>query len=101
MGKSKNTAGLTPKQRLLRAVELPLTSVGKSVKITLSDNIRADIEGAQGIIEYDDSIVKLRAGKLTVILLGRDLRITEYSEALTAVEGIINNLSYELSCEKL
>ena len=95
MGKEKEKKVLTRKQRLLRAMDMPYGSMGKSIRLYICDNVRAEFEGADTILEYDENVVKLGVGKLIITLIGDRFQIHEYSGDITVVEGLISEVKYE------
>ena len=82
---------LTKKQRFLRTMEIPLSAV----RLCVSDNIRAEVEGCTGIAAYEENEVELLAGKLRIGFVGSDLQIIQYDGRLTVIEGFINCVKYE------
>lgn len=91
MDKKEKPKKLTKKQKILRAMEIPVSGV----KLCISDDIKAEIEGCTGIVIYDENEVKLTAGRLTVGFIGSNMQITQYDSKLTVIEGFINSISYE------
>ncbi len=91
MDKKEKPRKLTKKQKILKAMEIPVSGV----KLCISDDIKAEIEGCTGIVIYDENEVKLTAGKLTVGFIGSNMQITQYDSKLTVIEGFINSVSYE------
>lgn len=91
MDKKEKPKKLTKKQKILKAMEIPVSGV----KLCISDDIKAEIEGCTGIVIYDENEVKLSAGKLTVGFIGSNMQITQYDSKLTVIEGFISSVSYE------
>lgn len=91
MGKKQKTQKLSAKQKIFRAMAIPLNGV----RLCVSDNIKAEIEGCTGIIIYDENEVKLSAGRLILRFVGSSLQITQYDNKLTVIEGFISSVSYE------
>lgn len=91
MGKREKAKKLTKKQKFLKAVQLPVSGI----KLRVTDDIRAEVEGCTGIVIYDENEVKLSAGKLAIGFIGSSLQITQYDSTLTVIEGFINAVNYE------
>ncbi|MBR5774493.1 MAG: YabP/YqfC family sporulation protein [Clostridia bacterium] len=91
MSKSEKPRRLTKKQRFLRAVEIPISAV----RLCVSDDIRAQIEGRTTILAYEENEVRLLAGRLKISFVGTDLQITQYDSERTVIEGLIQSVSYE------
>lgn len=62
--------------------------------IQLTGNRSAVVEGCDGIVDYDEEKVIVRAGRLTVRFLGRNLRLKRLTEDSAVIEGFINAVEY-------
>lgn len=62
--------------------------------IAVTGNRSAVVDGCDGIVDYDQEKVILRAGRLTVQVSGRDLRLRRLTEDSAVIEGIISRLEY-------
>lgn len=62
--------------------------------ISVTGNRSAVVDGCDGIVDYDQEKVILRAGRLTVQFSGRDLRLRRLTENSAVIEGIISSLEY-------
>lgn len=62
--------------------------------IQLTGNRFAVVDGCDGIVDYDDEKVILRAGRLTVRFSGRGLRLKRLTENSAVVEGFISTVEY-------
>ncbi len=67
---------------------------GGSSLIQLTGNRTAVVDGCDGIVDYDDEKVILRAGRLTVRIVGRDLKLKRLTESTAVVEGFLNGMEY-------
>ena len=76
-------------------LEIPLGSVASTAKIELSDNRRAVIEGCQGILEYDDTVIRLATGGGTVKFEGDGLGVSCLSETSAVVIGLIARIEWQ------
>ena len=63
--------------------------------VELSGNRRAVVDGCDGILDYGEEQVSFRAGRLTLCLSGRDLRLVKLTESAAVVEGFIQRRSEE------
>ena len=91
MGNKDEGVRLTKKQRIMKSMALPLGGV----RLHVTDNIRAELEGCTGILAYDENEVRLSVGKLIVSLVGVDLQITRYDSEMTVIEGLVSTIRYE------
>ncbi len=67
--------------------------IGNSL-IQLTGNRTAVVDGCDGIVDYDDEQVILRAGRLTVRFSGRSLRLCRLTENSAVIEGFISAVEY-------
>ena len=52
------------------------------------------MEGCQGILEYDDDVVRVRAGKLVVRFTGRNLKIRCMTADSLVVDGFLRGMEF-------
>ncbi|MBS6860123.1 MAG: YabP/YqfC family sporulation protein [Clostridiales bacterium] len=62
--------------------------------IELLGNREAVVEGCQGILEYDDDVVRVRAGKLVVRFTGRNLKIRCMTADSLVVDGFLRGMEF-------
>lgn len=62
--------------------------------VTLTGNRLAVVDGCDGIIDYDDEKILLRAGRLTVRFSGRGLALRRLTENSAVIEGFISQVEY-------
>lgn len=62
--------------------------------IETEGNREVIIDGCKGIMEYDDGLIKLNAGSLTVTFKGADLTIRAYSESQSMITGDIVSIEF-------
>ncbi len=62
--------------------------------IELLGNRQAVVEGSQGILEYGDDVVRVRAGKLAVRFRGRNLKIRCMTADSLVVEGFLLGMDF-------
>lgn len=62
--------------------------------IQLTGNRSAVVDGCDGIVDYDDEKVILRAGRFTVRFLGRNLKLKRLTESSAVIEGFISAVEY-------
>ena len=82
---------LTTRQKLFKAMEF---SFG-GVRLSMTDNIKAQVEGCKGIVTYDEECVRLLTDKFILGFTGNSLQITRYDNIMTIVEGFIDSVHYE------
>lgn len=62
--------------------------------VELIGNREAVVEGCQGILEYDEGSVRVRAGRLVVRFTGRGLKIRCMTSDSLVVEGFLLGLEF-------
>lgn len=62
--------------------------------IELLGNREAVVEGCGGILEYDDDVVRVRAGRLIVRFTGRNLKIRCMTADSLVVEGFLCGMEF-------
>lgn len=62
--------------------------------VELSGNRRAVVDGCDGIVDYNEEMVILRAGKLTLRFEGQGLRLMRLTESSAVIEGRVHQLVY-------
>ncbi len=62
--------------------------------VELSGNRRAVVDGSDGIVDYNEEQVILRAGKLTLRFEGQGLRLMRLTENSAVIEGRIHQVVY-------
>ena len=85
-----------PRERIIRkmleSVEIPVEIMSGSTKIELVGDHEITVENCKGIIDYDDSYIKLSAGRYPVTVYGKGLLLTNLSEHLLMIKGLINQI---------
>lgn len=85
----------TAAEKTFSALELPPDMLSGMAHFEFSGNREAVIEGCRGILEYDENIVRLKAGKLTVRILGRGLTLRNLRRDSAIVSGFIASVEFE------
>lgn len=83
-----------PIELVADALELP-KSLASGIKIELSANTEAVVEGKGAIAEYDENIVKIESPKLNITIAGTGLILRTLSEESIVIEGKIASLDFE------
>lgn len=80
--------------KLEQILELPAILIENMPHIEMSGNREFIIEGSRGILEYDENLVKISAGKFAVTVFGRDLELKNLTDDSCIVTGNIDNVSF-------
>lgn len=62
--------------------------------VQLTGNRSAVVDGCDGIVDYDEGKIILRAGRLTVHFVGRSLALRRLTESSAVIEGFIDRVEY-------
>jgi sporulation protein YqfC len=81
-------------EQVERTLELPVGSLSGAVRMELSGNRRAVIDGGVGIVEYNDDVIRLNTGSGIVRFTGRGLSMSCLTEESAVVEGHILSLEF-------
>ena len=83
-----------PAPRLGALLEIPSSSLGGIPQMEIAGNREAVIDGCQGILEYDENVVKLTTGKMSIRFFGRGLQIKVLTHDSAVVTGFITNIDF-------
>ena len=79
---------------MARSLELPVDVLEGLPKIELQGNKEAVIEHCQGVLEYNDQVVRIRAGRLILKFTGRDLSLRTMTGDSIVVEGYFTSVEF-------
>lgn len=85
-----------PGRAVAKALDLPPNIFSDLAHIELSGNNEAIVDGCKGVIEYDENIVRLDTGKMTVRFLGSDLSIRSLTDDNAVIEGTITSVEFQI-----
>lgn len=99
---SRNRFGSEDKYILSRKVKKPFFDAFKEEtqklisepQFQVIGNGEIYIEGCADILEYDDMIIKLKLSKKTLLIMGKDLSVSGYTESSITVKGEIQSLEW-------
>lgn len=63
-------------------------------RVELLSNRQAVVDGCRGILEYDDTVVRLTTGRLVLAFRGEGLTLRSYGETGAVVEGDIRRVEF-------
>lgn len=87
------------------ALRKKLREAGKSVRETAEDlvppvrvellsNRQAVIDGCRGILEYNETCIRLSAGRMVIRFVGSGLQLRNYGQSGAVVEGQICSVNF-------
>lgn len=81
-------------QKLHGMFDIPPSAMGGIPQIELAGNREAVVEGCQGVLEYDENVIKLAAGKMSIKFTGRGLQIKVLTHDSAVIEGFIASMEF-------
>ena len=79
---------------ITRNLDLPQDALSGYAHIEISGNREAIIEGCQGVLEYNDNLIALNTGRLTVRICGCGLTIVSMQNGQAIIKGTITGVDY-------
>lgn len=83
-----------PTNKLVQLLDIPPSALAGIPQIELAGNREAVIDGCQGILEYDENIIKLTTGKMSIKFTGRALQLKVLTHDSAVVDGFITNIEF-------
>ena len=74
-------------------MDLEQKGTGGSV-LTLTGNRQAVVDGCDGIVDYDETQVIFRAGRLRVHIIGTQLQLKRLTDHSAIVEGYLASVEF-------
>ena len=81
------------KQKLSRLFDIPQSAMA-GTQMEIADNQEAVIDGCQGILTYDEHIIRLSCKKMVLTFLGRGLQIKALTSTSAVVSGYIEKIEF-------
>jgi len=78
----------------VKVLELPADLLLGMAHFELSGNREVIIDGCRAILEYDENLIRLNAGKLSVRFTGRGLTIRNLKRDSVIIEGFIVSVEF-------
>lgn len=82
------------KNRLSQLFDIPQGAMMGVPQIEIAGNREAVIDGCQGILAYDESMIRLACGKQTIAFSGRNLQISALTRDSAVVTGFITRIEF-------
>ncbi len=64
-------------------------------KIEMSGNREMIVDGCKGVVEYDETMIKLSLGDSVISILGDSLVIQSFDSSVAIINGTIIDISFE------
>ncbi|MEG2597159.1 MAG: YabP/YqfC family sporulation protein [Oscillospiraceae bacterium] len=82
------------KKTLFEAFKEPIKNLFFEPQMQLIGNSELFIEGCQSILEYDDMMITLLVGKRKLLIMGRELTVSGYTDSSITVKGFFQGLEW-------
>lgn len=83
-----------PHGKLSSLFDIPPSALSGTAQIELSGNREALVEGCKGVLEYDETVVKLATEGMSVKFTGRGLQIKILTHDSAVVTGYILGIEF-------
>jgi len=93
-GRQPEPLSVDAKAKLGDVFDIPQSAMAGMPQIELSGNREALVDGCQGVLEYDDTVIKLSTGKMSVMFTGRSLQIKVLTHNSAIVGGYITGIEF-------
>lgn len=77
-----------------RSLELPPDLAAGMAHLELSGDREAVVDGLSSVLEYDENVIRLRVGKLSVRFTGKELRLRNLKRDSVIIEGRIASVEF-------
>ena len=74
--------------------DLPDVGLSAAAQIELSGNREAVVDGCQGILQYEDTVIRLSTGRLIIRFTGNDLMIRTMQQNQILITGTILSMDF-------
>lgn len=81
-------------EKVNRTLDLPQTAVPGNPFIEISGNHEAVVDGCKGILQYDEDVIRLNAGKVIINFKGCELSICSMLSERVVINGKILSIDF-------
>ena len=93
--KKRNIFSSELKESVVRAFDLPPDLAYGSVLVSVTGQSELLIENYRGILEYNQACIRLQAKNCRLLVQGKNLHISYYTNEEMKITGIIDSVMYE------
>ncbi len=83
------------KEKLVNSLELPKDLMLGAAIVTVTGRRELLISNYKGILEYEDSFIKVQAKNCRILISGSHLAIDYYTNEEMKITGFIDTIQYE------
>ena len=81
-------------EKINSTLDLPDTALPGNSHIEISGNREVIVDGCKGVLQYDEDVIKLNAGRLVIKFSGSDLRIHSMQSEQALISGQIISIEF-------
>ena len=83
------------REQVIEQLELPKDFVLKDALVTITGRRELLIENYEGILTYEDSVIKIQAKNCRIEITGTHLNIDYYTNEEMKITGFLQQIQYE------
>ena len=83
------------KNHMVESLELPKDLVYRAAIVTVMGNRELLLENYKGILEYEKEYIRIHAKSCRILVRGKNLNISYYTNEEMKITGIIQSIEYE------
>lgn len=83
------------RERMVSSLELPRDLMLGAAVLTVTGRREALISNYKGILEYEDSFIRVQTKNCRIIIFGAHLAIDYYTNEEMKITGLIESIQYE------
>lgn len=91
----KNNQNTTFREKMVNGLELPKDLMLGAAIVTVTGRREALITNYKGILEYEDSFIRVQTKNCRILISGAHLAIDYYTNEEMKITGFIDNILYE------
>ena len=80
--------------QLESALQLPGGSLSSSARFELCGNREVVVDGCRGVLEYDETVVRINTGKMITCFFGRGLTLKCLTPDSLVIGGFITSIEF-------
>lgn len=81
-------------EKTVRALDLSADLIAGMVHLELSGNREAVVEGCRGVLEYDENVIRIDGGKISVRFMGTGLELRNFTDHSATISGVITSIEF-------
>lgn len=84
------------RSKIAQFLEMPEGSIHNISHIEVSGNSEAMVDGCQGVLQYDENIIRINTEKMIVKFTGKRLQIKCMTSDTAIITGVISGIEFIL-----